>query len=190
MLRLKTFIFLLLMALWPMLSSAQLSDREKGILINLSQTAYLTYFDAFLLALCPLFGALGGMVSRHLTLADIRTKLATSEDPKPDSVDRSPSENQHSQVRTYGPNAALVGGVLGIVVALYFVGAITDHVTSLARVFALCILLGYQAPNLWRAQEKVIASLVDDRLRAILGDKNLIRTVEAAADKPKGADAA
>ncbi|MFG6462591.1 hypothetical protein ACG04Q_13510 [Roseateles sp. DXS20W] len=149
-------------------------DREKGIVIYLSQTAYLTYFDLALLCLCPVFGALGGVVSRHLTLADIRSKLDSNSHLSENTTADTTQTVKYQPAPHFGPNAVLVGAILGIVVALYFVGAITDHVTSLARVFALCILLGYQASNLWRAQEKIIASLVDDRLRTLLGDKNFI----------------
>lgn len=62
-----------------------------------------------------------------------------------------------------------IGLVLGLVIALYFVGAITENVTSLARILGLCVLLGYQAPHLWLTQERAIKKLVDKKVEAMLG---------------------
>lgn len=161
------------------------TEIETGVAFYLSSKAAVTWFDVALLTLCPFFGAIGGLVARHLRLTEMLGQvrpIVTYKNTEKSEVD-SPQKAYISYPHV-GPNATLVGGVLGLVVALYFVGAITDQITSLARVFALCILLGYQAPNLWQAQAKVISNLVDDRLRAILGDKELItKTKKEDANK-------
>jgi len=148
---------------------------EKGVIFYLSPTVGVTIFDFLLLCFCPLCGAIGGYVSRHLRFSEFmkinRKKMAGEyiDDP------RKYRKIVFGQfISESGPNPTVVGGVLGIVIALYFVGAITDHLTSLARVLALCILLGYQAPNLWRAQEKVIASIVDQKLKTTLEKQKFI----------------
>jgi hypothetical protein len=66
-----------------------------------------------------------------------------------------------------------IGLVLGFVIALYFLGAITNDLTSLARVLALCVLLGYQAPNIWFTQEKAIKKSLDKKVDSFLGEHGL-----------------
>ena len=61
-----------------------------------------------------------------------------------------------------------IGLVLGLVVALFFVGAINDEVTSLARVLALSVLLGYQSRHLWFSQEGIVKQMVDKRVKAMV----------------------
>lgn len=141
--------------------------------VAIAPNAIITIMDGLLVSLCPLCGALGGYVARHLNLSEIRKSILSSSAGRELPRDF-PLERAAEFEARVGPNPTLVGGILGLVVALYFVGAITEHVTSLARVLALCILLGYQAPNLWRAQEKILGSIVEERLRALLGDKNLL----------------
>jgi len=145
---------------------------EKGILFWLSPAVGISIFDVVLVILCPACGALGGYVARHLSFAEFmkanRNKVTGEYIDDPKKFKRVVLNQFMSES---GPNPIVVGGVLGIVIALYFVGAITDHLTSLARVLALCILLGYQAPNLWKAQEKVIASIVDQKIRYTLGQQ-------------------
>ncbi|WP_215399507.1 hypothetical protein [Rheinheimera oceanensis] len=167
------------------------SQNEAGVVFYLSSKAPVTWFDIALLMLCPFFGAIGGLVARHLRLTEMLGQvrpMITYKNTEKNEVDS--TQKAYISYPHVGPNTMLVGGVLGLVVALYFVGAITDEITSLARVFALCILLGYQAPNLWQAQAKVISSLVDDRLRAILGDKEFIaRAEKKPSDRPPKSEA-
>lgn len=47
----------------------------------------------------------------------------------------------------------ILGGVLGLVIGLYFVGAIQENPATLAKIIALSILVGYSAPKVWEAQE-------------------------------------
>ena len=105
----------------------------------------LTFYDLILLLLCPGAAALGLAVSNEIKRAS-------------DSLE-------------YEINS-LAGFALGLVVALYFVGAITDSISSVARILALCILLGYQAPNIWQSQEAAIKRLVDKKLKQIEKEPN------------------
>jgi hypothetical protein len=61
----------------------------------------------------------------------------------------------------------LVGLALGLVIALYFIGTIQDDISSVSRILALSILLGYQAPMIWQSQEKTISKLVDKKIKEI-----------------------
>jgi len=148
---------------------------DKGILFWISPTVGVSIFDILLVTFCPLCGALGGYVSRHLKFSEfMRVNRNKITGDFIDDVKKFRKIVLNQFISESGPNPTVVGGVLGIVIALYFVGAITDHLTSLARVLALCILLGYQAPNLWRAQEQVIASIVDQKLKTTLQQQNII----------------
>jgi len=140
----------------------------------MSEYLIFTVTDGLLLALSPACGALGGYVARHINLTELRKGLATASSPAGGFAER---DQQFATLRDQlGPNPTLVGGVLGLVIALYFVGAITEHTTSLARILGLCILLGYQAPNLWRVQEKLLGSMVEEKLRTVLSRQRLETT--------------
>ena len=67
----------------------------------------------------------------------------------------------------------LLSAVAGLVLALYFVGALTDSATTVARILAFAILVGYAAPRLWVAQEQVVAAAIEDRMRAILKEHGI-----------------
>jgi hypothetical protein len=56
----------------------------------------------------------------------------------------------------------------GLLVALYFLGAINQDLTSTARVIGLSILLGYQAPNIWSTQERIIYRVIDRKINSLL----------------------
>lgn len=105
----------------------------------------LTAFDVALLLCCPGGGALGMAVAKELRV-----------------YSDAPSNDLRNLERI---STHLVGMALGLVVALYFVGSIQNSISSVARVIALSILLGYQAPNIWMSQEKAVKRLVDERLQ-------------------------
>jgi hypothetical protein len=42
-----------------------------------------------------------------------------------------------------------IGLVVGLVIALFFLGAINNDISSLARVLVLTVFLGYHAPLIW-----------------------------------------
>ena len=54
-----------------------------------------------------------------------------------------------------------IGCALGLVVGLYFVGSLNENPTSLARVLALAVFIGYAAPKLWSLQERHLLRHVD-----------------------------
>jgi len=62
----------------------------------------------------------------------------------------------------------VIGGVLGLLFAFYFVGAINENSTSLFKLLAFAILVGYSAPRLWFMQEKILLDQIDSKIRAAL----------------------
>lgn len=61
----------------------------------------------------------------------------------------------------------LVGGILGLVLALYFIGIIKDDLNSISRLLAFAILLGYAAPKMWISQEKLIQKYIDEQIKKL-----------------------
>lgn len=147
----------------------------------------LTTLDLVLLALCPVFAALGTTVSASIKRVSQKvefeeaTELPVSVQGK-DEASLSEEEKlklynerhrkAHREFEFYknraeGRRLAYIGFVLGLVIALYFVGSIKQDITAVARILALCILLGYQAPTLWSLQESVIKNAVEKKLREL-----------------------
>ncbi len=158
-------------------------------LIQLGREAGLTLFDFLLLSLCPIATMLGTMVSNAVSKIinkpeyepetelppHLQAKLGAGDDEEI-ALARYNAErrdwhekNTARERRADSLRLPFVGFVLGLVIALYFVGAITTSVTSLARVLGLCVLLGYQAPSLWITQEKAIKKFVDKKVESLIG---------------------
>lgn len=157
----------------------------------------LSGYDVALLIICPLCGMVGTMVSdsvkgilnkpefKPLTElpSDIRTKIEQSsssgdEDARFLADFNRRMEIQHRQyIRRLefldSFRLPFIGLALGFVVALYFLGAITNDLTSLSRVLGLCILLGYQAPNIWFTQEQTIKRALNKKIDLIINEAGL-----------------
>lgn len=166
---------------------------QNDYIIQLGGNAGLTALDIALICLSPICGALGILVSSALRKVQQEPKFKPARS-FPISLamenrdrSRTPEEDlqfynekrreafeealaRHQKAET--GRLAFIGLVLGLTVSLYFVGALTNSVTSLARVLALAVLLGYQAPNIWAAQERVLRKVVEDRVRKIIGSKS------------------
>ena len=134
--------------------SSPVSPVETGI----SGDMYITIgnlsfssIDVLLLTLCPLCAALGVLVSFVMKNKD-------------KTVSGSGINRFFRSVSSYIGNL-FIGLVLGLVIALFFVGAINNEVTSLSRVLALSVLFGYQSKYLWFSQEGVITKLIDKKVK-------------------------
>ena len=161
--------------------------------LNFGNGTGLTILDMLLLGLCPIATMLGTMVANAVSkittkpeftpatqlparyLAQLQGSGSTELDRERMLLEHNAEQEQWyrmalSRERRYDSiRLPFVGLVLGLVIALYFVGAITEHVTSLARILGLCVLLGYQAPSLWLTQERALKRLVDKKVEAIVG---------------------
>jgi hypothetical protein len=122
--------------------------------------ASLNTIDVLLLLLCPLAADLGTLVSSALKKRQKNINRIN------DLIWRAFLFGLRDHIANI-----FAGIVLGLIIALFFVGTITPEITSLSRVLALTILLGFQAPNLWHSQELIIKKIVDKKINEILGEK-------------------
>jgi len=160
-----------------------LINTDMAIVVFGLSGAVITWFDLFLIIFCPI----GSLLVSHISSTIERKKLYKDIPErwyqlkqelieKGESIDDSIRTSVHEEYINYvdgqykysrmGNNFIALG--LGLVVALYFLGAIVYDITSIARVVGLCVLLGYQAPNIWIIQEKTIDSLASEKLRDIM----------------------
>jgi hypothetical protein len=167
-----------------------------NFLFPLGNGTGLTLLDVLLLSLCPIATMLGTMVSSSVSKMttkpefvpatelpiNLLVKLREAQGTADGEIQKQKMLDEHnSNMEGWYRNRLrmeylydslrlpFVGLVLGLVIALYFVGAITENVTSLARILGLCVLLGYQAPHLWLTQERAIKKLVDKKIEVMLG---------------------
>ncbi len=151
----------------------------------------LTSYDLMLLVLCPFSVALGTTVSSLVKFLNSKPKFVPSEVP-PENGDPEGAYTISTEEIIQNYNEKLkkeyekvvnnwtseffrllyIGLVLGLVIALYFVGAFTENITTLARILALCILIGYQAPRIWQLQERLIESHIENKIEQFLKSKN------------------
>ena len=57
-----------------------------------------------------------------------------------------------------------VGGVLGFVFGLYFVGTIIETPATFAKVWALSFIVGYAAPRIWTLKEDALVRRAEREL--------------------------
>ncbi|EGQ9502824.1 hypothetical protein ACOBWL_003469 [Vibrio cholerae] len=162
-------------------------------IFKIGQNSGVTIIDLLLITLCPLAGLIGTLVSSVMQRKQIakavpqgvfiEQELVISSDDSFEDIQKKKNELRNSYDRFIFEESRLatrgntiIGFALGLVVSLYFFGAITQDMTSLARVVGLCILLGYQAPNIWSAQEKVISNIVEKKILEAINNASKPRT--------------
>jgi hypothetical protein len=129
---------------------------EFTVLSAMQQLGFMPQ-DYLLLLLAPLGAGLGSIV--HGMLIEINpNKLPTS--------GRLRTTTEVMMVLKWSSYRLVIGAVLGLVVALYFVGSITSNPTSIARILALSVFVGYAAPKLWALQEKHLMDEIEKKVRA------------------------
>ncbi|WP_262730428.1 hypothetical protein [Alloalcanivorax marinus] len=118
-------------------------------------------YDIALLILCPL-GALIGSFAFAIT--------ATISDmpPKKESQAKFASSQLAKARGAWLMLRLMLGAILGLLLGLYFIGAIQETPSTLAKVVALSIIAGYAAPKMWLAQDKVISAQIERVVKAEL----------------------
>ena len=115
--------------------------------------------DVLLLVLCPICAAIGSLV--HWAILEINPMKRSA----------------GGSLRTFLELGAhikwiilrvFIGSVIGLVLALYFMGTINEGINSMARILAFAVLLGYSAPRFWKVQEELIVSTIEKKVREAL----------------------
>ncbi len=123
---------------------------DSGVFVNATNVIAgieINTIDIALLLLCPIFTALGVLVAALVNSSDQYSQL-------------SPIKRFFSEAFANLANL-LAGVVLGTVIALFFMGAINNDISSLARILVLSVFLGYKAPLLWNFHNRNAQPTVD-----------------------------
>lgn len=103
-----------------------------------------------LITLCPIRSVIGSFAQAIVLTIDLVSPPNREEDMG------IASESLREKRSMWLGLRLILGGILGLVVGLYFVGSIQETPATLAKIVALSIVLGYSAPKVWGAQEKVV----------------------------------
>lgn len=104
-------------------------------------------YDIYLVLACT-----GGAVIGSLSHAMMQT--ISVEGPPVDTSVFSFADAEVRRLRGYWLFMRMfVGGVLGFVFGLYFVGALHETPATFAKIWALSFVVGYAAPKLWQVKE-------------------------------------
>ncbi len=116
-------------------------------------------YDILLIQICPLSAVIGGL-ARFVVLDT--------------NFGRLPARGGFYPVMTVFGRLkwvlahVFVSAVLGLVFAFYFVGSVTEAPSTIAKLAAFSVLLGYAAPRLWESQEKIVMNVVERKLKELL----------------------
>lgn len=107
--------------------------------------------DIVMLYLCPVLGIIGGFI--HVFTTDIDYSVT----PKASNFSKAEIDDElRKQIVEHRglwiASRLFIGAATGLLLALYFVGAITSEVTSVGRLLALAMVAGYVAPSFWKNQ--------------------------------------
>lgn len=128
--------------------------------MSLSSIGFTT-FDCALIVACTVGAVFGSIV--QIALAVIK------HDGPPRSLkDLSIAPPEIQEVRGIWMYLRLVvGGVLGFVFALYFVGMLNPSAGTFARILALSFVVGYAAPKIWALKnDQLMIQMRADREKA------------------------
>lgn len=115
----------------------------------------ISLFDIFLPLACALGAVFGSIV---------QAMLATiNHDGPPNNYDElkiAPPKMQEIR-KAWLSMRAFIGGVLGFVFGLYFIGMLDQSPGTFTRVWALSFIVGYAAPKIWAAKSHGLVSKVN-----------------------------
>ena len=110
--------------------------------------------DVAILLCCPL-GATFGSFAHALVLAHDPLKIAV---PGPHDLD---SKKEAASRRNWMASRLVLGAILGLAFAVYFVGSVQPETSAVAHLIAFSFLIGYAAPKLWKVNEQWLISRLD-----------------------------
>jgi hypothetical protein len=136
-------------------------------------------YDLALLILCPLGAVVGSYAHAILQLINPHRM------PRPGTTRFLSNKDALGRVAWWVFRLTL-GAILGLVVALYFIGALQENLTTLAKIVALSILLGFAAPKLWLVQERVVVERATNLLSDLLSQQSSPRRENAGSNPSIG----
>ncbi len=125
-------------------------------------------YDLALLLFCPAGALLGSFAHAMLT------SMNPDQPPRDERRVRVASPRLAAARGSWLVFRLSLGAILGLVIALYFIGALQENLTALAKIIALSILLGYGAPKIWLAQERLLLTRVRDLIEREFSQRNLL----------------
>lgn len=128
----------------------------------------LSNFDIILLTGCPIASVIGSYANTLILEMNLSEMPVTKKNGKVLVHIRSFLESTFLLKWLFA--RLLVGAILGLVLALYFVGIIKEDINSIARILAFAILIGYAAPKLWVSQDRALKKYVDKSLKKITNE--------------------
>jgi hypothetical protein len=114
----------------------------------------ISFFDFFLPIACALGAVIGSFVQAMLATID--------HDGPPNTYDKlkiAPPKMQEIR-HAWLSMRAYIGGVLGFIFGLYFIGMLDESPGTFARIWALSFIVGYAAPKIWVAKSHALVSKV------------------------------
>ena len=112
-------------------------------------------YDFALIIFCTVGSVIGSFAQAIVLTIDLKQMPRTETDLRIASPEMQELRGVWLAIRM------ILGGILGLMVGLYFVGAIQETPTTLAKIIALSIMLGYVAPKVWHAQERIVSAEID-----------------------------
>ncbi|HCE8944356.1 TPA: hypothetical protein NHU91_003563 [Pseudomonas aeruginosa] len=122
-----------------------------------------TGYDFALLAACT-FGAVVGSFAQAIVAT-----IHPDGPPNKEGVMHFASPELQKARGAWIAMRLVLGGILGFVFGLYFVGTLHETPATFAKVWALSFIVGYAAPKIWAAQERTL-------LRSVVGSPKVSET--------------
>lgn len=120
----------------------------------------LSSYDMALLVACPIGAVLGSFAQAIVKTIDLKG-------PPTKESDMTLASPALQELRGAWLGLRLMlGAILGLVIGLYFVGAIQENPATLAKIAALSILAGYAAPKVWAAQDRIVSAKISKIVNA------------------------
>jgi hypothetical protein len=132
-------------------------------------------YDVALMIACPIGAVLGSFAHAIVQTIDLNG-------PPRNKSDMSLVSPEIQELRGAWLGLRLIlGAILGLVIGLYFVGAIQETPATFAKIAALSVLAGYAAPKVWAAQDKIVSAKINKIVSSVIGD------VATSSEKQKDA---
>lgn len=109
----------------------------------------ITSFEVALLVGCPIAASIGGFA--HILILHSRYDRI----PRPGSYILLP-KNEAKFRGAWMLFRLMLSAIIGLLAALYFMGAVKEDVATFGKLLAVSMIIGYSAPRIWAMQEEIV----------------------------------